>query len=193
MPFTLHVPGKELYDDEKNEFFVIKPATLVLEHSLVSMSKWESKWCKPFLTNKKSEKRTMEETIDYIRCMTITQNVDPNIYYCLTGDMIKQIVAYIESPQTATWFSETEKKSSGDRKIVTSELIYCWMVNLNIPFECQKWHLNRLLTLIRVINAENEAAQKNSKMGKGHRPSKQSIQNRNALNEARRKAAGSRG
>lgn len=154
------IPERELYDERTNRFIhAFKGATLHLEHSLVSLSKWESKWCKPFLT--KNEK-TYEETIDYIRCMTLTQNVDPDAYKYLTNENIIQINKYIESPMTATTFYEElgGKKSSEQ---VTSELIYYWMVALNIPFECQKWHLNRLLTLIKVCNIKSQPPKKRSK------------------------------
>lgn len=152
------IPPAELFDSSKQEFFYTKEQTLLLEHSLVSLSKWESKWCKPFLTK---QKKTVEETIDYIRCMTITQNVDPTIYNYLTNKNIEQVNEYIDAPMTATWFSdEPAKKSNGEQ--VTSEIIYYWMIALNIPFECQKWHLNRLLTLIKVCNRKNSPPKKMS-------------------------------
>lgn len=168
--------------DEVNEVF-IEPEykVLQLEHSLVSLSKWESKWNKPFLA--KTE-RTFEETIDYIKCMTITQNVDPDVYTHLTRENIDQINAYIDAPMTATTFRKEERKANNGEQI-TSELIYYWMIALNIPFECQKWHLNRLLTLIRICNIKNQPPKKMS--GKD-------IMSRNAaLNAARRKKMHSKG
>ena len=169
------IKAVEHWDESKEEFIRVKEQTLQLEHSLVSLSKWESKWCKPFLT--KTEK-THEETIDYIKCMTITQNVDPNVYNYLSAENIKEINAYIEAPMTATYFSEFEKKG-GNGELVTSELIYYWMIALTIPFECQRWHLNRLLTLIKVCNIKNQPAKKMSR---------REIMSRNsALNAARRK------
>ena len=136
------IPKIEMWDEVNEEFIYVEEQTLRLEHSLVSLSKWESKWCKPFLTK---ENKTIEETIDYIRCMTITQNVDPKVYNCITNEQINQVNQYIEAPMTATWFSK-DKNTKTSREQITSELIYYWMISLGIPFECQKWHLNRLLT-----------------------------------------------
>ena len=149
----------EGWDAEKEEFIEPKTVTLQLEHSLVSLSKWESKWHTAFLAKKNL---TVEEIVDYVKCMTITQNVNPDVYRYLTTDNINQIKEYIESPMTATTFPE-EKTSGKSKEIVTSELIYYWMIALNIPFECQKWHLNRLLTLVRVCNVKNAPPKKMSK------------------------------
>ena len=171
----------EGWDEEKQEFVEPKVKVLQLEHSLVSLSKWESKWCKAFLSKKD---KTYEETLDYIKCMTITQNVDPDVYNHLTRENIAQINKYIESPMTATFFSD-DKTGKASREIVTNELIYYWMIALNIPFECQKWHLNRLLTLIKVCNIKNSPPKKRSK---------REIMSRNAaLNAARRKQMNSNG
>lgn len=174
------IPGIELYDEAKEEFGSSKEQSIQLEHSLISLSKWESKWGKPFLSR---VERSTEETLDYIKCMTITQNVDDSIYTYLTNDMIDEVRAYIDAPMTATKFP-TEKKS-GTREIITAELIYYWMIALNIPFECQKWHLNRLLTLIQVCNLKNKPPKKmNTK----------EIASRNAaLNAARRQSLNSEG
>ncbi len=176
------VPEMELWDERKEEFVTIKKQTLALEHSLVSLSKWESKWCKPFVSK---QDKTHEEIIDYIKCMTLTQNVDDNVYSYMTPENIKKVNEYIDAPMTATWFSESKGKSGNGGKQVTSELIYYWMIALNIPFECQKWHLNRLLTLIRVCNEENKPAKKMST---------KDVMDRNAaLNAARRKQFHSKG
>lgn len=173
------VPDQEFFNEETQEFFTLKGQTLQLEHSLVSLSKWESKWNKPFLS--KNEK-TLKETIDYIKCMTITQNVKPYIYNMLTNENILDINKYIDSPMTATTFNVQNTPS---REIVTSEIIYYWMISLNIPLECQKWHLNRLLTLIRVCNLKNAPSKKMSK---------KEIMSRNAaLNAARRKKLNTKG
>lgn len=173
----------EGWDEENQEFVDPKVQTLQLEHSLVSLSRWESKWHKPFLTK---ESKTREETIDYIRCMTITQNIPPSVYDRITDDNVRQVNEYIENPMTATWF--TEQKVGGGKKNnkqTTSELIYYWMTTLNIPFECEKWHLNRLLTLIRICEVENQPKNKMTK---------QEIKNSNrALNEARRKKYNTKG
>lgn len=151
------IPAVELWDEKKEEFVTgSKEQTLQLEHSLISLSKWESKWCKPFLTK---DEKTLEETIDYIKCMTITKNVESEVYDRLTRSNIEAINKYIEAPMTATVFGNN-KLQTGRREQVTSELIYYWMVSLNIPMECQKWHLNRLLTLIRVCNIKNTPPKK---------------------------------
>ena len=176
------IPAVELWDERKQEFVVNrKEQTIQLEHSLVSISKWESKWCKAFL--KKSEK-TSEETFDYIQCMTITQNVDPDTYNYLTLANIQQINSYIEAPMTATYIREdpTEKAST---ETVTAELIYYWMIALNIPFECQKWHLNRLLALIKVCNAKNKPPKKTN--------NKELMKRNAALNASRKGQLNTRG
>ena len=171
----------QCWDEQKQEFVSIKEQKLQLEHSLVSLSKWESKWRKAFLAK---QDKTYSETLDYIRCMTITPNVDPQVYNFLTVDNINQINDYIAAPMTATVFSE-DNSGRNNREVVTSELIYYWMIALNIPFECQKWHLNRLLTLIRVCNIKNTPPKKRSK---------NEIMSRNAaLNAARRKQLGTKG
>ena len=175
------VPAVEQWDEQKQEFVYSKEQTLQLEHSLVSLSKWESKWNKAFLS--KNEK-TREETLDYIKCMTITQNVDPSVYERLSAYNIKQVNDYIEAPMTATYINEG-KDSKGAKEVVTAELIYYWMIALNIPFECQKWHLNRLLTLVKVCNIKNSPPKKRSK---------RDIMSQNAaINAARRKKLNSKG
>lgn len=158
----LHVPASEWFDDETQTFVLqSKPCDLMLEHSLLSLSKWEAKWKKPFL--EENPPRTDEEFLDYIRCMTINQGIDPMAYYNLTEESITKIRDYIADPMTATTVRKhNNKRPGGPRKIITSELIYSWMVNYGIPFECQKWHLNRLLMLIEVCNAENGEQKKMS-------------------------------
>lgn len=174
------IPSVEFYDERINEFFTTKEQTIQIEHSLVSLSKWESKWGKPFLTK---EEKTHEESIDYIRCMTITQNVDDNVYKLIGQGIIEEISRYIEAPMTATVFN-TENKN-GSREIITAEIIYYWMIALNIPFECQKWHLNRLLALIKVCDIKNTPSKKMSK---------REIMDRNrSLNLARREALNTKG
>lgn len=175
------IPASEYFDEKTGEFSSIRETTLQLEHSLVSVSKWESKWCKPFLG---PNEKTAEECIDYVRCMTITQHVDPMVYQFLTLQNFQVINAYIEAPMTATTFSERENKRF-NREVITAEIIYYWMVALNIPFECQKWHLNRLIALVRVCNIKNTPQKKMSKHEVAER-------NR-VLNEARRKKMHSSG
>ena len=127
---SIVVPEREYYDEDKNEFIHSKETTLQLEHSLVSLSKWESKWNKPFLSSKD---KTDEEILDYIRCMTITQNVDPSVYLRLSKKNVEQIVNYINLPMTATTFSDRENGKKGE--IITAEIVYYWMISLNVPFE----------------------------------------------------------
>ena len=175
------IPKGELFNEETQEIITYKEQTIQLEHSLVSLSKWESKWHKPFLGK---DEKTFEETIDYVRCMTITQNVDPNAYSFLSNENIEEINNYIVDPMTATTFFE-EKTGGGKKEIITSEVFYYYMIALNIPFECQKWHLNRLLTLIKVCNIKSQKPEKMSKS---------QLMSRNAaLNAARRKKLNTRG
>lgn len=151
------VPAGEMFNEETEEFVIIPETKLRLEHSLVSLAKWESRWKKPYLSTEKD--RAM--TIDYIRCMNLTQNVDPNVFTFISDENIKLINEYTDDPMTATWFNERSK--SDDRpEIITAEIIYYWMIALQIPMECQKWHLNRLLTLIRVCNIKNAPKEKMS-------------------------------
>lgn len=177
----LTIPSAEQWDESKEEFVYSKAQTLQLEHSLVSLSKWESKWGEAFLSKKE---KTYEQTIDYIRFMTLTQNVDPNVYFRLTNADVEKIRNYIEAPMTATSFSD-DKNARQSRELVTAELIYYWMIALNIPFECQKWHLNRLLTLIKVCVIKNQPPKKMSK--------RELIQRNAALNAARRKRLNTKG
>ena len=175
------VPGIELYDEENNCFIYLKERTLQLEHSLVSLSKWESKWCKPFISK---NNKTDEEVRDYVRCMTLTQNVEPEVYNRLTTKNYDEIEAYINASMTATTFKEGRlgKKSGG---VITNEIIYYWMVSLNIWKECEKWHLNRLLTLIRVCNEKNTPSKKMSKS--------EIMKQNAAMNAARRQKLNSKG
>lgn len=177
------IPGIELYDETKGEFVNSKEQTLQLEHSLVSISKWESKWCKPFLG--KGEK-TSEQALDYIKCMTTTKAIDPDIYDRLTEENITEVKQYIDASMTATVFSKDDDKSKLNKETITAEIIYYWLVALNIPFDpCQKWHLNRLLTLINVCNIKNQPPKKMSK---------NELMNRNAaINAARKQAMNTKG
>ena len=175
------IPARECWDDAKQEFVNEKEQVLQLEHSLVSLSKWESKWCKSLIA---TEKMTYEETIDYIKCMTLTQNVHPDVYKRLTDEHIEMVEKYMDAPMTATTFADDRKKG-GRTEIITNEIIYYWMITLNIPPEYQKWHLNRLLTLIKVCTIKNNPPKK---MSAGE------IMSRNrALNEARRKQLNTKG
>jgi len=183
-------PRQQLWDESKEEFIYlpgVKGCELTLEHSLLSISKWESIWCKPFL---KKEDRTVEETLSYIECMTISpSNVDPEVYKRIPATEYERVQNYINSPATATIISDIDSNGGkGSRgEIKTSELIYYYMTVCNIPFECQKWHLNRLLTLIRVCEIKN-----NPKGQKKLSPN-EIRKNNDKLNEERRKAMHSKG
>lgn len=183
LQITIPAPESEKWDEENEEFIYQttgKAYTLCLEHSLVSISKWESKWHKPFLHSNKTD----EEFLNYIECMTLTQNIPSEIYANLTLDNINEIMEYVNDPMTATTFSNSVS-SKPNREIITSELIYSWMISLSIPVEFQKWHINRLLTLIRVCEIKNSPPKKQSK---------REIMSRNAaLNAARRKQLNSKG
>lgn len=171
------IPEQELWDESKQEFCYIKSITLQLEHSLVSLHKWESKWHVPFFGK---EEKSAEQIIDYVRCMTLTQNVNPEVYRGLTKENIDQIMEYINDPMTATWFSNDGKKPP-NREIYTAEIFYYSMVALSIPFECQKWHLNQLITLIRVCQEKNTPPKKKSR--------REIAQHHAAINAARRAKA----
>lgn len=179
----LEIKPMSFFNEETCEFIDIDGKNLKLEHSLMSLSKWESKWHKPFINNKD---KTKEETIDYIRCMTINKEyIDPLIYNYMSSDNIKKINDYIDDPMTATWFKE-RPGAGGRREILTAELIYYYMTIYGIPFSCEKWHINRLLTLIRVCNEKEE--------GNNKKMSKREIMSQNrSLNAARRRRLNTRG
>lgn len=178
--YEIEIPGGELYDELKNEFYYLSPKTIKLEHSLVSLSKWERKWHVPFLTDKP---KSIEQTVDYIKCMTISQNVDPNYYSLITDAMLRDIMAYVEDPMTAT--TVPEESGNRSREPITAELIYYWMIELGIPVEFQKWHLNSLLTLIKTVNFKRSPEKKRSQM--------ETAQMYKRLNAERRKALNTKG
>lgn len=182
LPIT--IPAKEGWDAKNRKFVIVHDEiTIQLEHSLISLSKWESKWCKPFLSK---DAKTDAELVDYIKCMTITQNVPPEVYttIAMSSDLVEQIQNYINAPMTATTFS-AEERGKGKREVVTSEIIYYWMVSFNIPVKFETWHLNRLLTLIRVCSVKNASPKKQSK--------KDIMSRQAALNAARKKRLNTRG
>lgn len=178
---TIEVPLGETYDDSANEFVVVEKFTLEMEHSLSSLSKWESFFEKPFLG--KADK-TSEETLWYIQAMTLTPNVPPEIFLHLTEDNLRIIENYINAKMTATTFSDDLNRAHSQTPI-TSELIYYWMTALSIPFECQNWHLNRLITLVRVCNEMNKPAKKMSP--------REAAARQRELNEKRRAMLGTAG
>ncbi len=176
------VPAREYYDEEKEEFFTIKEQTLVMEHSLISLSKWEAKWKKPYISK---DKKTAQETLDYLKCMTVGPVPDDIVYRSLTKENIQEITDYINDPMTATTITEL-KRPGARREIITSEIIYYWMIAQNIPTEYEKWHLNRLLTLIKVCSIKNNPDKK--------KMSRAEIARQNqALNAARRAKYKTRG
>ena len=176
------VPPDEVYDPNTQEFLYIKPQTILLEHSLLSISKWEAFWKVSFV---ETEKKSQEQIFDYIKCMTITQNVDERLYLFITKEQIENIIKYIQDPMTATTVTDRRKTRPGRKEIVTSELVYYWMIYYGIPVEeCQKWHFNRLMTLIRVFAAKSS----NEKMSK-----RDTLNMYRAENAARRAKAHSRG
>lgn len=178
------IPSGEYLDERTQEFVYLEGGSILLEHSLASISKWESKWKKPFLSK---EQKTRAELIDYVRCMTLNSaEVDKKIYESFTQAHLNAIAKYIDDPMTATTFSERQGGRRGPKgEAVTAEIIYYWMVTLQIPFECQYWHLNKLLTLVRVCNLKNQPAKKQSK---------KDILSQNAkLNAERKKKLGTSG
>ena len=183
------IPEDDWFNEETEEFVHMKGYTLRMEHSLISLSKWESKWHKPFLVSgKKSSSRselTKEELIDYFKAMTITKNIPDEAYMRLTANDIKAISNYISDPMSATTIHYANPTPSGKKETMTSELIYYNMIAANIPFSCEKWHLNRLLKLIEVCAVKNSP---NKKMGK-----KESAMSNAALNKARRAKLGTKG
>lgn len=178
----------ELFNEKTEEFLPpinIKETRIQLEHSLISLKKWEQKWHKPFLG--KTDQLSYDEITDYIRCMTLSHGVDPEIYHWMPKEVIEEILEYIKDPMTATWFRDDKlvgaQKSS--REVITAEIIYYWMITLNIPVEFQKWHLNQLLTLIKVVSIKNGKSKKVD--------AKTAAQERAALNAKRRAEYKSKG
>jgi hypothetical protein len=183
MPIPIHIEGKRVYDEVTNKFITIKTMDLVLEHSLLSISKWESKWHKPFLNER--IKKTPDEITDYIRCMVVSpKEFDPHFVNVLTRKQSNDIQAYISDSMSATTF--TIRKKSVNREVITSELIYYWMFGNQIPKECEKWHLNRLMNLIQIFGIKNDP--------KGSKMKVNDIANENdRINEMRRKQLGTKG
>lgn len=186
MPLTITLPGRELWDNVNRRFISTPAKTLTFEHSLLSISKWEAKWHESFMSMLDIKKKTPESEVkmlDYVRCMCLTKDVDDKIFYALDQEAVEKIRDYIADPQTGTTIKKKEQKSS-KKQIVTNELVYYWMTELNIPFEpCQKWHYNHLMTLIQVASIEKE---KQAPKKKGKRAERDAI-NRIAAENARRR------
>lgn len=174
----IHIPEQELFDDDEGTFLKVPETSFQIEHSLLSIKKWESKWHKPFLSKKD---KTVEEMIDYIRCMTLDSDVDPIVYRHIPTEELEKIIEYIQDPMTATWFSKHTPAGPGSQSgdVITNEIVYYWMIELGIPIEFQKWHLEQLMTLIRVVTAKRAPKKKMSQ--------KEAIEQQRALN-AQRKA-----
>lgn len=192
------IPAYDKYWDEYSEHFVtIKEQHLQLEHSLISISKWEANWHKPFMSD---TPKTNEELIDYIRCMTMNQGVDPLVYQYIPESELNKIQAYIDDDHTATWFNEERIKNQNGAKrrkeIITSEVIYYYMIALNIPVQFEKWHLGRLMTLIKVCNEKNKEMD-NAKGNKKSRVNAKETANLakkyHDMNAARKAALGTKG
>lgn len=177
---TITIPSYELFNDVTQEFISENERVIQLEHSLLSISEWESRWNKPFLSNME---KTSNEIIDYVRCMTLTEGVPETAYLYINNEQYKLINDYIAAPMTATTISEPPGKAS--REIMTSELLYYYMIAANIPFECERWHLNRLLTLIRICSIKSQPEKK--------RPINEVMKSNAALNAARKKQLNTKG
>lgn len=183
---TIMVPiGEESYNEKTHEFVNSEEFALELEHSLVSLAKWESFWEKPFLG---STEKTSDEILGYIKDMTLTPNVPPEVYQKLSKENYNEINTHLNAKMTATWFREERVSPKNTGEAITAELIYYWMTALNIPFECQYWHLNRLLMLVKVCNKKNASPKK-----KGRRELSEERAERHALNEQRRAQYGTSG
>jgi hypothetical protein len=177
----IKVGGQELFDEETETFFTDPVIELQLEHSLVSLSKWESKWETPFLD---TSKKSTEQVLDYVIQMIVSPEPAPEVLPEIADEALLRINEYINAKMTATWIHE-ENSPAGPQEIITAELIYYWMIMLGIPFECQYWHLNKLLMLIKVCNLKNAPKKK---VGFAERAAMQ-----RSLNDKRRAEYGSKG
>jgi hypothetical protein len=174
----LTIPGRELFDDEKEEFIETQATTITLEHSLVSLSRWESKWEKSFLA---TQDKSTEETLDYIRCMILNDEIPDDLLDRLDDEILGKIFEYIDAKMTATTFGDIGNKPAG-REIVTAEIIYHWMVAMNVPQEFENWHLSRLITLLKVISAKNAPPKKRSAQDLAARNRQLNAERRAAMN-----------
>lgn len=187
LEITIPEQHYEFFDDNIEEFINvnIKETKIHIEHSLISLKKWEQKWHVPFLGK---VDKTYDEITDYIRCMTLTNGIDPEVYHWIPENVLNEVIEYIKDPMTATWFREENGligAQKNSREIITAEIIYYWMISLSIPVEFQKWHLNQLLTLIKVVNIKNGKPRK--------KDPKTAARERVALNKKRREQYNSKG
>lgn len=180
---AITVPGHEFFNESTEEFVSVGEVRLELEHSLISLSKWESLWEKPFLGK---DVKTSEEVRSYIQCMCLTPNVPPEVFARISQENLQEINDYLNTKQTATWFNDPPGPKA-PTEIITAELIYYWLIALSIPFECQGWHLNRMFTLIKVVNLKNAPTKKST------RSRAEIAADRRALNEQRKKQLGTKG
>lgn len=181
MSIKIITPEVELFDEDNKEFITMKSYVLELEHSLLSLSKWEAIWNKPFLS---TDNKTNKEIVSYIECMTINKNIPRLVYYHLPSKAYEDITNYIKAPMTATIIND-QSKSKRNKEIVTSEIIYYWMIVHNIPLAMERWHLNRLLTLIQVCSIKSAPPKKMSK--------REIIETRERLNKERREKLNTKG
>lgn len=179
---TITMEGEELFDNEKQEFITTDGISFDLEHSLVSLSKWESIWEKPFLG---PDAKTVEETFSYIECMCLTKNIPSDTFKKLSDKNVKLVNEYINKKMTATWFTNRKAGPPGRKEIITAEIIYYWMVAQNIPIECENWHLQRLLTLVEVVSEKSSPKKKMSR--------REAAQQQRMLNQQRQSQFGTRG
>lgn len=179
---TITVPGSRMLDEKTNKIFTVPTQELKLEHSLRAISEWESKYKKPFQKTLESGIKR-NELIDYFRCMT-QNTVDPNIYYNINSKIVDEILTYMQDSQTATTINNKGKKPP-KRRTLTAELVYGWMVSYGIPFECDQWHINKLLMLIKVCGELDNPAKPSKKGGDAARAFAQLNAKRRAANKSR--------
>lgn len=178
------IPEQDLFMERKEEFIHIKETKLQLEHSLISLRRWEGIHHKAFLSKK--EDKTVEEIIDYIRCMTLNRSVQPEAYLAITPEMAEEIIQYINDPRTAATFpNRLPGASRHSGEFISAETIYYWMISFQIPVEFEKWHLNQLLALIKFVSIKSGPVKK--------MPTREAAAERAALNAKRRAQYGTRG
>lgn len=181
----LHVPSREFFNDQNQEFIYTKATVVRLEHSLLAIAKWESKWKQPFLSQHKASSVTPAQLLDYFNCMLLEPSDEPNWLFALDENLVRKIEAYIKEEQTATTFYSLRKDKAKVKETITSEVIYYWMASLGIPFTCETWHLSRLLTLIHVGSIKSQTGKKMSK--------REIMETNHSLNEKRKRQYNTKG